>query len=89
MWPARQACVGQRGGQVGFAQAGAAHKNHVGLVLEKGEAKEILHLGAIDLFGPGPVELFERFSTGKARGLDAALGGPVFAPERFALDQAA
>ena len=53
------ALAGQRGGQVGFAQAGSAHENDVGLVFEEGEAKEILHLGAMDLFGPGPVELFE------------------------------
>jgi len=43
-------------------------------------------LGAIDLFGPGPVKLFERFNNRKARRLDAALGRPVLALERFALD---
>jgi hypothetical protein len=29
---------------VGFAEAGPAHENDVGLVLEKGEAKEILKI---------------------------------------------
>ena len=70
-----------------FAQAGPAHENDVGLVLEEGEAKKVLHLGAIDLFGPAPVELLQRLNYREARRLDAALRGPVFAPERFALDQ--
>ena len=81
--------VAQGGGQVGFAQARTAHENHVGLVLEKRETEEILDLGAIDLFGPGPIELFKGFNDRKARRLDAALRGPVLAPERFALDQTA
>ena len=72
-----------------FAKTGATHENDVGLVLEKEEAKEILHVGAIDLLGPGPVELFEGFHYREARGLKAALGGPVLAPECFALGQAA
>ena len=71
---------------MGFAEAGPAHENDVGLVLEKGEAEEILHVGAIDLLGPGPVELFEGFQDGKARRLEAALGRPILPPERLALD---
>ena len=72
-----------------FTEAGPAHEDDIGLVLEKGEAEEILHVGAIDLLGPGPVELFEGFDHGEARHLDAALGCPILAPERLAFDQAA
>ena len=71
-----------------FAEAGPAQENDVGLVLEKGEAKEVLHLEAIDLFGPAPVELFEGFNHREARRLKAALGGPVFALECFPLGPA-
>jgi hypothetical protein len=74
---------------VGFAEAGPAHENDIGLVLEKGEAEEILHLGSVDFLGPSPIELFESFNDGEARRLEAALGGPIFPPERFALDQTA
>jgi hypothetical protein len=46
-------------------------------------------LGAINLFGPVPVELFQGFEEGKVRPLEAALGGPVLALERFSFDQSA
>ena len=49
---------------MGFTEAGPSHENDVGLVLVKGEAKEILHMRAIDLFGPGPVELLDGFNHG-------------------------
>ena len=74
---------------MGFSESGPSHENDVGLVLEKGETEEVLHMGAIDLFGPGPVELFEGFKDGEARRLDAALGRPILAPERLAFSQAA
>ena len=81
--------IGQRRRQVGLAEASAAHEYDIGLILEKGEAKEILHLGAVDFLGPGPIELFEGFQDGKAGRLDTALGRPILPAERFALGQAA
>lgn len=67
--------VAQRRSQVGFAQADGAQKDHVGLLSQELPAEEVLDLEAIDLLGPVPMELFERFDDRKARGLDAPLDG--------------
>ena len=65
--------------QVSFPEADASHEDDVGFVFGEGEAKEVLDLGTIDFLGPVPVELVERFETGKAGGGHAALNGQLLA----------
>jgi hypothetical protein len=49
----------------------------------------MLHLEPVDLLGPVPAELFERFEHGEASRLDAALNDALAAFVVFALDQTA
>lgn len=72
-----------------FAQADASDENHVGLFLGEGEAKEILHLRAVNFLGPVPVKLIESFDDGKASGLNASLGRMVFTAQCFPFRQSA
>jgi hypothetical protein len=37
------------------------------------EMEEVLDLGTIDLLGPGPIEVVERFDKGEPGGLEATL----------------
>ena len=70
-----------------FAQPHAAQKHPVGFVREKGQAEEVLHLGAIDFLGPAPVELVEGFDAGETSGGNAALDGQFLPALRFGLDE--
>src|SRR5436190_7317104 len=79
--------VAQGGGQMSFTQSDAADKNDAGFVLEEGQAKEVLHLSLVDFFGPGPVELVERFDDRKASGGDAPNDLPLLPALSFAFDQ--
>ena len=65
--------VAQGDGQVAFAQTDAANDDGVGLVLDELEAEEVLNLEAVDLGGPGEVELLEGLEDGEAGLLDTAL----------------
>ena len=58
--------VAQSGRQVGFAQADGAQEDDVAVVFQGGQTEEVLHLGAVGFFGPGPVELFESSQGGEA-----------------------
>ena len=87
--PASGGGVAQGDGQVAFAQADAADEDGVGLVLDELEAEEVLDLEAVDLGGPGEVELLEGLEDGEAGLLDAALACPVLAAGGLAFDQAA
>ncbi|MDZ4123985.1 MAG: hypothetical protein U1E02_07380 [Hydrogenophaga sp.] len=51
------------------------------------EAKEVLDLEAIDLFGPVPAEGVECLDDGEAGGLDAQGDGAVGAQGGFAFDE--
>ena len=51
------------------------------------EAKEVLDLEAVDLFGPVPAEGVEGFDDGEAGGLDAPGDGAVGAQGGFAFDE--
>jgi hypothetical protein len=85
---ARQAGgISQRTGQVRFAQPHAAHKNHVGFLWEKGQAEEVLHLGAIDLLGPVPVKLVQSFDQGKASRRNPPSDATVLVPLALAFDK--
>ena len=86
-WPRQTGGVAQGAGQVRFAQAHAAHEDHVGFVREKGQAEEVLDLGAVDFLGPVPVELVEGFDAGEAGGGDAALDGQLLPALGFAVDE--
>ena len=66
--------VAQGGGRMSFAQTDPADKHDADFVLEEGQAKEVLHLGLVDLLRPGPVELIEGFDDRKASGGDPPRG---------------
>ena len=70
-----------------LAQSHSAHEHHVSLVRHKGQAEEVLYLGAIDLLGPVPVELVEGFDAGETGGGHSPFNGELLAPEGFAIDQ--
>ena len=65
--------IGERQGQMGFAQSNTAEEEHVAVLGKPVEVEEMLNLGAIDLFGPGPIEVVEGFNKGEPGGLEAAL----------------
>jgi hypothetical protein len=56
---------------------------------EELQAKEVLHLKAVDFLGPVPTELFEGFQDGKVGRLDAAFDAALTALVELALDQSA
>lgn len=58
--------VAQGAGEMAFAQADPAEKDDVGVVVEEGQAQEVLHLGTVDFLGPGPVEGIEGFNAREA-----------------------
>ena len=64
---------GERQGQMSFAQAHSTQKEDVAMLGQPVEMEEMLDLGAIDLFGPGPIEIVEGFHKGEPGGLEAAL----------------
>ena len=65
----------------------SAHKDHVGFLREKGQAEEVLHLGAIDFLGPVPVKLVEGLDAGEAGGGNTALDGQLLPALGFAVDE--
>src|SRR5437870_9557101 len=71
---------------MGFAQTHSTDKYHAGLVLEERQPEEVLHLGLIDLFGPSPVELLERFDNREASGRHPSNDLPLLAALSFAFD---
>src|SRR5438034_6842257 len=72
---------------MGFAQTHSTDKYHAGLVLEERQPEEVLHLGLIDLFGPSPVELFERFDNREASGSHPSNDLPLMAALSFPFDE--
>jgi len=52
-------------------------KMTLGFIFEEGQAKKVLHLGAVDFLGPVPVKLVQSFETGEAGGGDATLDGQL------------
>ena len=81
--------VAQRGGEVGFAKADEAQEDDVGFVADELEAKEVLDLQAVDLFGPVPAEGVQRFDDGEAGGLEAPGDGAAGPQGGFAFDELA
>jgi len=79
--------VSQGNSQVGFPEPHTAYKNHICLFFGEGKSKEVLDLGAVDFFGPAPVELFECLDDGKASRLDSTLGGSICAPQGLPFHQ--
>ena len=79
--------MGQGHDQVCFPEADSAHEDDVGFVFGEGQAKEVLHLGAIDFLGPVPVELVQRFEAGETGGGHAALDGQLLAALGFAVNE--
>lgn len=71
--------MAQSGGQMGFSKTDSADKDHVGLGRHKGQAEEVLNLGAVDFLGPVPRELFQGFEDGEAGGGQAPLQSPLIA----------
>ena len=64
---------GERQGQMSFAQAHSTQKEDVSMLGQPVEMEKVLDLGAIDLFGPGPIEVIEGFDKGEPGGLEATL----------------
>jgi hypothetical protein len=71
-----------------FAQADVAQEDDVGFLRKEVQAEEVLHLEAIGLLGPVPLELFERFDDRKAGGPEAQLHGVLEALLILAIDEA-
>ena len=65
--------IAERQGEMRFAQADTAKEKYVALLGKPVEVEEVLDLGAIDLLGPGPIEIVERFDKGEPGGLNATL----------------
>ena len=65
---------------MGFTQTDVGNEDHVGLVLDKAQAEEILYLGPVDFPGPTPVELIECLEYRKSGephpSLDTGFGFP-------------
>ena len=59
--------------QMSLAQADAAYEDYIGVLLDEAQAEEVLHLSAVDLFGPCPVELLQGLEHGQPCGLCAAM----------------
>ena len=78
---------GDGGGEVCFADTDGAEQDAVVLVLDKAQAGEMLDLGAVDTFGPLPVEGVEGFGRGQAGGFDAPLGTSFLSGEGFAMEE--
>lgn len=70
-----------------LAQANVGDEDHVGLVLDKAQAEEILDLGPIDLLRPAPVELVEGLEYREAGEPHPSLDTAVFTPVGLAFDQ--
>jgi hypothetical protein len=61
-----------------FAQAHIGNEDHVGVVLNEAQAKEILNLWPVDLLRPTPVERVERLEHRESGQPDPSLDAPVF-----------
>src|SRR6266498_25493 len=65
----------------------SADENDVPFVRHEGQAEEVLHLGAINLLGPAPLEVFQQFDSGEASGGDASLHAPLLANLSLSVDE--
>jgi hypothetical protein len=70
-----------------FAQSDVAQQHCVGFLGNELQAKEVLHLEAINFLGPVPVELFESFDDGEASGFDAPFNDALASLGVLAFDQ--
>jgi hypothetical protein len=70
---------------VSFAQTNAAQIEKVDAILDKSEAKVVLHLEAVNLGGPIPAELLQGFDDGEAGEANAILRGAVASHVHFTL----
>ena len=86
-WPRRHAAWPSAVARWVLPRADAADKHDAGLVFEEGQPEEVLHLGLVDLFGPGPVELFERLDDGEAGGGHTPHDLPFLPTLSFAFDE--
>jgi hypothetical protein len=72
--------------QVRFPEADVADHDGVGMSRDEVQAKQILDLHAVDLFGPAPLELIESFDDREAGIPDAAFGAPHVTHGELAID---
>lgn len=79
--------VAERDSEMALAQADGGDEDHVGVVLDEAQAKQVLDLGPVDLLRPVPVELIEALEHREARQSDAPLDAALFAPVGLALDE--
>ena len=79
--------VAQSQRQVTFARPNAPDKDDAGVVLEEGQAKEVLDLGTVDLPGPAPIEVFQGLDDREARGGDAPCNAAFMTLLAFAFNE--
>ncbi len=70
-----------------FPEAHCAEQDHVGLVVDKLQAEQVLNLKAIDLARPSSLEGLQGFDDGEAGQSDATLNGALLTIKGFALNQ--
>ncbi|KAG0184244.1 hypothetical protein DFQ28_011524 [Apophysomyces sp. BC1034] len=79
--------MAERDTQVAFAEPDATEEDYVGVLFDEVQAKQILDLQAIDLAGPIPFELIERFEHRETGERDAPSDTAILAMMCFTLDQ--
>ena len=62
-----------------FPETHSAKEDHVHLLLDELEAKEILDSGTVDYSGPAPSELLQGLCDGESGKADFALDGTIMA----------
>ncbi len=73
-----QAClVSQCGCQMGLSQPHATDKNNVAFVVNELQSEQVLNLGPVNFFGPGPIELIQCLDDREPRHPDATLDGAI------------
>lgn len=70
------------------AQADIGHEDHIALLLNETQAKEILDLRPVDLRRPTPLELIERLEHRQSSQPDSSLDAAIFTRLRLPFDQA-
>ena len=79
--------MGQGDGQMGFAHPHTAEQDHIAVLGQELQPEQMLHLGAIDLFGPAPVEVRQRLDAGQMGRLQAPRHQSRVPPGRLPRDQ--
>ena len=85
--PVQAGSMTQRRHQVALAQTSGGDEDHVGMLGDEVQVKEVLYLQPVDLGGPVPVELVQRLAHREAGVLDAPLHAAVGSGSGLAADE--